>query len=119
LVTVAGFADTFSTLAAAPTGCTKTWAMLIKRVYELDPLSCPRCGPEMKLVAFLDPPQGEVIEKILRHCGLWRHSAPTPPPDLAGVVHGLDGCFSDIPTGSCDQAGELTFVDMDTFLATF
>ena len=29
---------------AAPTRCTKTWAMLIKRVYEVDPLSCPRCG---------------------------------------------------------------------------
>ncbi len=38
---------------------------------------------------------------------------------LAGVVHGLDGCFSDSPTGSSDRAGELTFVDMDTFLATF
>ncbi len=33
------------------------------------------------------------------------------------LVHDLDGCFSDSPTGSCDQAGELTFVDMDTFLA--
>jgi hypothetical protein len=29
------------------------------------------------------------------------------------VVHDLDGCFSD------GQAGELTFVDMDTFEATF
>jgi hypothetical protein len=25
----------------------------------------------MKVVAFLEPPQGGVIEKILRHCGLW------------------------------------------------
>ena len=40
--------------------------MLIKRVYEVDPLSCPRCGTEMKVVAFIDPPQGDVIEKILR-----------------------------------------------------
>jgi hypothetical protein len=44
--------------------------MLIKRVYEVDPLSCPRCGNEMKVVAFIDPPQGDVIEKILRHCPL-------------------------------------------------
>jgi len=98
---------------AAPSRCTKTWAMLIKRVYESDPLTCPRCGSEMAVVAFIDPPQGEVIEKILRHCGLWRGSAPRPPPDVAGVVHDLDGCFS----GS--QPGELTFVDMDTFEATF
>ena len=25
----------------------------------------------MKVVAFIEPPQGDVIEKILRHCGLW------------------------------------------------
>jgi len=104
---------------ATRTGCSKTWAMLIKRVYEVDPLSCPRCGSEMKVVAFIDPPQGEVIENILRHCGLWRESAPRPPPDVEGLVHDLDGRFSDSPTGSCDQAGELTFVDMDTFEATF
>ena len=36
------------------------WAMLIKHVYEVDPLSCPRCATEMKVVAFIDPPQGEV-----------------------------------------------------------
>jgi len=100
--------------------------MLIKRVYEVDPLSCPRCGSEMAVVAFIDPPQGEVIEKILRGHqsgamvdGLWQASAPRPPPDAEGLVHDLDGCFSDSQTGSCDQAGELTFVDMDTFPATF
>ena len=36
--------------------------MLIKRVYEVDPLCCPHCGGEMKVVAFIEPPQGEVIE---------------------------------------------------------
>ena len=104
---------------APPSRCSKTWAMLIKRVYEVDPLSCPRCGTEMKVVAFIEPHQDEVIERILRHCGLWRASAPRPPPDVAGLVADLDGCFSDSPTGSSDQADELTFVDMDTFLATF
>ena len=73
----------------------------------------------MKVVAFLDPPQGELIERILRHCGLCRHSAARPPPDVEGLVHDLDGCFADSLAGSCDQAGELTFVDMDTFEATF
>jgi len=103
----------------AGTRCSKTWAMLIKRVYEIDPMVCPRCGTEMKVVAFIEPHQDEVIEKILRHCGLWRASAPRPPPDVEGLVHDLDGRFSDSQTGSSDQAGELTYVDMDTFLATF
>ena len=61
------------------------------------------------LVAFIDPPQGDVIEKIRRRRGLRRASAPRPPSDLEGLVHDLDGCLSDSPTG------ELTFVDMDAF----
>jgi hypothetical protein len=29
--------------------------MLIKRVYEIDSLTCPNCGGTMKVVAFLEP----------------------------------------------------------------
>jgi hypothetical protein len=53
--------------------------MLIKRVYEIDPLACPECGGVMKVVAFIEPPQGDVIEKILRHCGLWCPASPRAP----------------------------------------
>ena len=53
-----------------------------------------RGGSQLKVVAFIDPPQDEVIEKILRHCGLWRASAPRAPPDVEGLVHDLDGRFS-------------------------
>jgi hypothetical protein len=38
----------------------QTWAMLIKRVYEIDPLRCPY-GRVMKMVAFVEPPHGAVI----------------------------------------------------------
>ena len=86
---------------ATPAPCSQTWAMLIKRVYEIDPLSCPQCGDQMKVISFIDPPQRELVEKILRHCGLWQASAPRGPPDVAGLVHELD------------------YVDIDTFLATF
>ena len=98
---------------ATPTArCSQTWAMLIKRVYEVDPLACPRCGGEMKVVAFIDPPQVAVIEKILSHCGLKQPSAPRGPPHAVGLVHDSD---SDV----MDQTPELTYVDIDTFLATF
>ena len=100
----------------------QSWAMLIKRVYEIDPLSCPQCGGQMKVVAFLEPSQGEVIEEILRHCGLWQASAPRAAPDGDGLVQDLDSAFLDSPIGSPDQADhsqELTYVDIDTFLATF
>jgi hypothetical protein len=95
-----------------PSRCSQTWAMLIKRVYEIDPMACPQCGGEMKIISFIDPPQNEVIEKILRHCGLWMASAPRGPPDPVGLVHDPD-------YESLDQTPELTYIDMDTFLATF
>jgi Putative transposase len=50
------------------------WAALIKQVYEADPLRWPRCGAELKIIAFIERRQTEVIEKILRHCGLWEET---------------------------------------------
>jgi hypothetical protein len=58
--------------------CRFTWAALIKAVYEVDPLKCPKCGGTMKIVAFIE--ESCVIEKILRHCELWKEPAPHPPP---------------------------------------
>ena len=107
-------------LAAAR--CSQTWAMLIKRVYDVAPLCCPQCGGEMKVVAFIEPPQGEVIEKILKHCGLWQASAPRAPPDMDDLVLELDAAYSASSISSTDQAAEpqdLTYVDIDTFLAGF
>ena len=80
--------------------------MLIKRVYEVDPLTCEHCGGAMKVVAFIEPPQGEVIEKILRHCGLWNPATPRPPPDTAD-------------SATDDEPADLTYVDEETFWATF
>lgn len=41
------------------------WAEMIKRIYEVDPLICPSCGGEMRVVAFIT--EHEVVDKILRH----------------------------------------------------
>ena len=54
----------------------KAWARLIKKVFEADPLACPNCSAEMKVVAFiLDPP---VIRKILDHLRGLAHGPPRP-----------------------------------------
>ena len=45
--------------------------MLIKQVYEVDPLCCRECGGQMKIVWFIEPPQSDMIEELLKHCGLW------------------------------------------------
>ncbi len=55
--------------------------------------------------------QDDVIEKILRHCGLWQAAPTRAPPDGAGSA--------DRQTASFDEARELTYVDIDTFEATF
>ena len=83
----------------------------------------------MKVVAFIEPRapapsngRGDVIEEILKHCGLWQASAPRAPPDVDGLVLDLDAAYSDTSLVSPDQADEsqeLTYVDIDTFLASF
>ena len=76
----------------------------------------------MKVVAFIEPPQSDVIEEILKHCGLWQSSTARAPPDVDGLVLELDAAYANSPIGSADQADEsreLTYVDIDTFLASF
>jgi hypothetical protein len=57
-----------------------TWAILIKSVYEVDPLECPNCGCKMKIISFIEKYQPTVIEKILKHCGMWKETKQRPPP---------------------------------------
>ena len=64
----------------------KRWAALIKQVHEVDPLLCPKCGAAMKIISFIERRQSEVIEKILRHCGMWEEeSARAPPGEVVAV----------------------------------
>ena len=75
----------------------KKWRELIKKVWEVDPFECPRCGREMKMIALIDDSQ--VIEKILRHLGLWRRAAlpvrAPPLPAAAEYIH--EPFFEDLP----------------------
>jgi hypothetical protein len=65
-----------------------TWARLIHKVYEVDPLECPKCKGPMRVIALID--DAAVIRKILSHLGLWvPHHAPKrnlglPAPDPPG-----------------------------------
>jgi len=63
------------------------WRELIKKIWEVDPLECPNCGGEMKIIALID--EREVIEKILRHLGLWDgyEEARGPPEEEKGYVY--------------------------------
>jgi hypothetical protein len=52
----------------------RAWARLIKQVYEVDPLVCPRCAGAMRIIAFIEQP--EVIAKILTRLGLCSALSP-------------------------------------------
>ncbi len=64
------------------------WRELIKKVWEADPLLCPKCQKEMRIVALID--DRELIERILRHFGLWEQGVGVlparAPPELADRV---------------------------------
>jgi hypothetical protein len=52
-------------LSRAQAARRRSWAEPIRRVYEVDPLVCPKCGGEMRVVAFVT--EARVIKKILDH----------------------------------------------------
>jgi hypothetical protein len=46
-----------------------SWARMLKRVYGIDPLDCPKCHSKMSVIAFIT--QDDVIAKILKHLERW------------------------------------------------
>ncbi len=60
----------------------QNWARLIQKVYEVDPLLCPKCQGTMKIISFIE--ELPLIEKILRHLDLWdirNHDPPESEPE--------------------------------------
>jgi len=89
---------------------------VIQKIYEIDPLTCPKACPEpvegcrgvMRIISFIE--DREVIQAILKHLGLWRvKSRPIPkahaPPALNRSKSGQAGYvldqFSQLPM--CDD----------------
>jgi hypothetical protein len=59
-----------------------------------------------------------VVEKILRHCGLWNPLAPRPPPADGDWLYDPDSDSAG-PRSSAAESREPVYVDIDTFEATF
>ena len=86
----------------APLEIRRSWARLIRQVYEVDPLVCPRCGGTMKIISVIERPA--VIRQILDHLGL-----PTVTPSLRAPPDAPDGLAGDNPR---DWAYEPCFDDL-------
>ena len=57
------------------------WRECIKKIWEVDPLECPHCKTEMKIISFIT--EKLVIRKILVHLNLWRDDPARSPPAKA------------------------------------
>lgn len=57
----------------------RAWARLLAKVYEVDPLVCPKCGAEMKVIAIIE--DSHEVKRILRHLVKIGRSPPGFDPD--------------------------------------
>lgn len=67
-----------------------TWPRLIHKIFEDNPLTCPKCGKEMKIIAFITDYQE--VKKILKHIGEETQRAPPLPK---ATVSNLEFDFGD------------------------
>jgi hypothetical protein len=67
----------------------KNWARLIQKIYQVDPLTCPKCRGPMQIIRFIEDRQ--VIQTILKHLGLLAHQIKTlsqGPCPACRISHG-------------------------------
>jgi hypothetical protein len=64
--------------------CSPSWARLIAKVFQADPLTCGKCGAKLKIVAYLH--DQVAIKQVLAHLGLSPPEQPKPPPPVHEVV---------------------------------
>jgi hypothetical protein len=76
----------------------KNWARLIQKIYETDPLCCPKCSGKMKVISVIE--DSEIVKKILKHLGLWDQKVRPPPkansPPMTPEYH-IDYTDSQLP----------------------
>ena len=75
----------------APTEATRRWVALLRQIFEVDPLVCPRCAGPMRIVACIT--QSAVIDQILTHLRTRaaagdRRGARSPPSTVSPVARG-------------------------------
>ena len=61
-------------------------AAMIRKVYEVDPMTCPKCGSRMKIVAFIT--EVSVVDRIIDHLKLGFVAAKPQPCSPQGFHEG-------------------------------
>jgi hypothetical protein len=65
-----------------------SWAACVKRIYEIDPLVCPKCRAQMSIVAFIQDEHS--IKDIMKAQGIPDFQAPPPIPKFISATEALD-----------------------------
>lgn len=60
------------------------WRACIKKVWEVDPLTCPKCSGEMRIISFIY--QHQVIKKILKHLKIYEEKRQRAPPTKKAAI---------------------------------
>jgi hypothetical protein len=68
--------------------CKSNWAACIKRVYEIDPLECPKCKAQMRIIAFIQ--DAHSIKDIMKSQGIPDFQAPPHIPKFIDASHAID-----------------------------
>ena len=64
------------------------WAEMIRKVYEVNPMACPKCQAEMRIIAFLT--DYAVVDRIIAHLKLTFVAERPPPPHLVSQEFLMD-----------------------------
>ncbi|MFO7733236.1 MAG: transposase [Candidatus Aminicenantes bacterium] len=64
------------------------WAEMIRKVYEVNPMACPKCQAEMRIIAFIT--DYAVVDRIINHLKLTFVAERPPPPHLVSQESFLD-----------------------------
>ena len=72
----------------------KGWAEMIRKVYEVDPMVCPKCGGTMKIIAFIT--EYAVVDRIIDHLKLTFVAAKPPPSHV----------FEQVALTAAEESGE-------------
>jgi len=88
----------------------KGWATMIRKVYEVDPMVCPKCGGQMKVVAFLT--EYAVVDRIIDSKAFDSISKRVLDQDVYGLSVGFEAFQGDVPA-KASMSRVLLLLDFD------
>ena len=81
------------------------WRECIKKIWEVDPLECPKCKGEMKIISFII--ERKAIRRILVHLKLWDDPLRQRPPPMGKSEKSVQAKNRELHYAPCDDARSL------------